>query len=519
MKIQIALFMTGSFACSQAFVCGDALADNSQNRPFLALGESVRPSTSPDTKMTTSGPVPQTQPATPIVSPSDANTPAATSPANTLPATPAANQNAPNAATIEIDSGLAPLSPPPGTKGLTVVGSLNESLLHGPQAAAIRAQFAVARSNYATASQGQNQYFFMDRGLVAEQVNRIGPVFVLDLPWKLCFRMLIAKRLVAQTKIDLLTQLWTLRANVRRAYVELVVAQETQENLVELYKLASRLSDISEKRFHAGDVPELDVLKAKLAAAQTETDVAVGSKRIIRAKQQLNILMGHAVDAPIFVQNLPDYGRKTPAELKGQKSEMLPDFDRTVAPLSAFVEKALATRLELKSLAMQLKVNSANKLGAFGSVIPNPSFATGKSTNGNPLPGPKLTAVFMTLNQEMPMVNFNQGAIYQYKSTETQLKYQITAQQNQVISDVSAAYNNLLGYREKIRNNQEMLLSQSNEVARLARRSYEMGQTDITSTLQAQQANIATRSAYLDAITNYAGAFTDLEFAVGKPLQ
>lgn len=498
-------------------MCGDVLA---QNRPFIALGESMRPSV-PDAKMTTSGPAPQTQsqPSMPTVLPSDANVAQPKSPDIVSPSVQIPTENAQNAATIEFDSGLTPPPPPPGTKGLTVVKSLNESLLQGPQAAAIRAQFAISRANYATASQGQNPLFFMDRGLVAEQVNRIGPNFIYDLPWKLYFRMLIAKRLVAQTKIDLLTQLWTLRANVRRAYVELVVAQETQENLVELYRLASRLLEISTKRFNAGDVPELDMLKARLATSQAETDVAVGSKRIIRAKQQLNILMGHAVDAPIFVANLPDYGRKSAAELRGQKSEMLPDFDRTVAPLSAFVDRALASRLELKSLAQQIKVNTAQKQAAYGSVIPNPSFAEGKSTNGNPLPGPKLTAVFMTLNQEMPMVNFNQGSIYQYKATSTQLKYQLSAQQNQVISDVSAAYNNLLAYREKIRSNQEMLLAQSNEVARLSRRSYEMGQTDITSTLQAQLANIQTRTAYLDAITNYAGAFTDLEFAVGKPLQ
>ena len=117
------------------------------------------------------------------------------------------------------------------------------------------------------------------------------------------------------------------------------------------------------------------------------------------------------------------------------------------------------------------------------------------------------------------MVNFNQGSIYQYKATANQLKYQIASQRNQVESDVTSAYQNLLAAREKIRVYQERLLSDSEEVARLARRSYEVGQANITSTLQAQQSNIAVRSAYLAAVNDYASAFTDLEFAVGKPLQ
>lgn len=66
---------------------------------------------------------------------------------------------------------------------------------------------------------------------------------------------------------------------------------------------------------------------------------------------------------------------------------------------------------------------------------------------------------------------------------------------------------------------QEHVLADSYEVARLARRSYEVGQSDITSTLQAQQANVQIRSQYLDAVTSYAQSFTELEQSCGTPLQ
>ena len=38
--------------------------------------------------------------------------------------------------------------------------------------------------------------------MVAEQENRIGPVTTIEPPWKLLFRLLVAKRLIAQTKIE-----------------------------------------------------------------------------------------------------------------------------------------------------------------------------------------------------------------------------------------------------------------------------------------------------------------------------
>jgi hypothetical protein len=45
-----------------------------------------------------------------------------------------------------------------------------------------------------------------------------------------------------------------------------------------------------------------------------------------------------------------------------------------------------------------------------------------------------------------------------------------------------------------------------------------MVQTDITTTMAAQQANVQTQIAYLDAVRNYQLAMTDLEQAVGEPL-
>lgn len=420
-------------------------------------------------------------------------------------------------AVIEYDESLAPNSNLPG---LSVVKAMNAALVEGPRAAAIRAQLAIAMANFPQATQAPNPLFFFDRGIVAEQVNRMGPVLTGEEPWKLLFRLLVAKRLVDQTKIDLLTQIWSLRATVRRAYTEIVVAQETQRTLEELYDISSKLLNITAKRFKAGAVAELDVLKARLDTSQAAVDVSVGKRRVLRAKQQLNILMGKDANAPLFIAPLPDYTSSTPRDvLRKQKSDLLPDYTFSVPILKDFIDRGLTNRLELKSLGLQLKVNQANLLSAYGNVIPNPTVAFGKSTAGNPSGGPKVTAVFFTVDAEFPLSNWNQGNIWNFKATGRQLNYQVLAQQNQVTSDIVSAYNNLLAARKKLRLYQDRLLNDSNEVARLTRRSYEVGQTDITTALNAQQANVQVRSAYLDAVNSYASAFTDLEFAIGKPLQ
>jgi outer membrane protein TolC len=421
--------------------------------------------------------------------------------------------------TIEYDESIVPdVSDAPPTN---VVDSLNQALIDSPRAAAIRAQFGITEAGYAQVTVVPNPVFFFDRGLVAEQENRIGPILTEEPPWKLYFRWLTQKRLVDQTRFDLMTQLWQLRSDTRRAYTEIVVAQETLKTLNELYELSSKLEFVASKRYKAGDVPELDVLKARLATEQAATDKIVGAQRVIRARQQLNVLLGKPIDRPLNVPPLPDYtgGTGTKFNLQAQKSDVLPDPKESVPPLALFLSMAEDNRLELKSLNQQLKVNDANLKGAYGNMIPNPTIAVGKSYAGNLPTGPKITAVFFTINVQSPTSNFNQGNIVQYKATAKQLHYQIQSQKNQISAGVSSAYQTMLGARAKLFTYQDHILADSYETARLARRSYEVGQSDITATLAAQQANVQIRSQYLDAVSTYQQSFTDLEQACGTPLQ
>jgi outer membrane protein, heavy metal efflux system len=401
---------------------------------------------------------------------------------------------------------------------LNVVDALNNALIESPRAAAIRAQFGITQAGYAGVTEVPNPIFFLDRGLVAEQESRLGPILTEEPPWKLFFRFLAQKRSMNQSEFDLMTKLWQLRSDVRRAYTEVVVAQETLKALDELYNLSAKLEAVASKRFQAGDVPELDVLKARLATSQTRVDRVVGIQRVIRARQQLNIIMGKAVDDPINVLELPDYTSGDKANLQAQKSDVLPDFSQCVEPLALYESRAENNRLELKSLREQIKLNQTLIESAYGNVIPNPSIALGKSSAGNVPTGPKVVAVFFTINSSMPMTNTNQGNIGLYKATAKQLRFQVAAVRNQIATDVSSAYQNLLAARGKLQAYQAHVLADSFEVAHLARRSYEVGQIDITATLAAQQANVQTRSAYLDAVSSYQTSFTDLEQACGEPL-
>lgn len=408
---------------------------------------------------------------------------------------------------------------------MTIVEAMNETLANSPRASAVRLQLGITKSQLIRATELPNPTFFFDNGYKAEFTYRHGASIPIEPPWKLAFRVLSAKRQIRQVDFEIRNALWQLRGEIRKAYTELVVAQETYDTLVELADLSARLLEVAQKRFQAGDVPELDVLKARLAATQSNIDRDVGARRVVQARQQLAVILGRQIDAAVKVPRLP------PFRLKAEVIDLLPDFDKQIPNLDQLVGTAMQNRLELKALKQAIKTNQANLKLAFGNITPNPIIAFGSSvvngppldfsqlTPGDPLPKNVFHGFFFQYFQELPVFNLQQGDISQYRATIKQLRAQVAAQENIITSEVSAAYQKVLAARQKIQIYQERLLNDSMEVARLARRSYEVGQSDITSTLLTQQQNIQIRTQYLDAVNLYQQAFTDLEQSIGTTLQ
>lgn len=401
----------------------------------------------------------------------------------------------------------------PGAAPVRIREILNEGLINSPRVAATRALLGISKALYASATAMPNPALFRDEGAIAEGVRRIGPQQTFEPPWKLAFRLLTAKRQVQQTKLEILDSLWHFRNDMRRAYTEVVVAQESYQTLQDLAVLARKLLAVANRKLQGGAVPELDVLKAKLAYSQAEIDAARGRLRVTKSRQQLNVILGRPYSNPISATRLPT------AEHKTEQSELLPDYSVPFPPVTDFIGQAFENRLELRSNKQLLKLNQAQLYSAYSNIIPNPTVGYGSSTNINLPTGPKLNGVFFTLNAELPIFSFSQGDIARLKANARQLTLQEAAIKNQITAEVTAAYITVLTARNRLKSYQEHVLADSAEVARLARRSYEAGQSDINATLLAQQANFQVRSDYLDAVSNYQTAITDLEQSMGEPVE
>ncbi len=420
-------------------------------------------------------------------------------------------------------------APPPGPikagveKTLLLPAAFDEGLIKSPRTEAIRRQLGITRSQLIRATEFPNPSIFMDNGYKAEFTYRYGVTIPIEPPWKFILRVALAKNQIRQTNFEILRGLWTYRASVRRAYTELVVAQELYRTLSQLADLTEQLHEVTKKRFEAGEIAELDVYRAEQEAAKTLAAKEQQRFLMLEAQQGLAVLLGRTPQNELTVPLLPPDG---PAP---QATGILPVTDPAFPTLPACLKLAMEYRPELKVIRQALRTNKSNLRLALGNVIPNPTIGVGSSVvNGPALPvdaPPEefgtniLHGFFFQVFQELPILNFNQGDLSLYKATGRQLQTEVLAQENIVTQEVATAYQRMSGAKRKIEIYQNRLLNRTIEIVRLARLGYEVGQTDINSVLLAQQAAIEIKTEYLQAVSDYQKAFTDLEQSIGTTLQ
>lgn len=393
----------------------------------------------------------------------------------------------------------------------SLTGAFDESLLNSPRAAHLRAALGISKAAYAQALTLPNPSFFFLED-TAQRARQIGASVPIEGPWKLAFRLLLAKQQVALADLEIQNNLWQLRATVRRAYLDVVMAKEAVESLDDLMQISQQLVVTAKKRFEADDVAAYDVERAGLASLQAEADYRQSLKRLELSRQRLTVIMGKDYKKPVDVSKLPTF------QLRAVNTELLPDFSKELPSLDSLIQDGLKNRIDLKAVEQRMVVNKANMRTTVGNIIPNTQLNIGSSYSGNPPEGPPTKGIFVGVTQEVPVFNVQQGEIARLRATYTQFKRESASMKNVISEEVIAAYQQLSAARERVQLFQSRILPTSERVANMARRGYEFGQSDMTSTLSAQQANIQTKVNYLDAVRTYQQSLTDLEQAIGHPL-
>jgi cobalt-zinc-cadmium efflux system outer membrane protein len=389
----------------------------------------------------------------------------------------------------------------------TLNQAMDIAIKNNPNLRATQAKLGVSEAQIQTANARLNPALVTDNG-VAEKTYRLGIAQTIELGGKRKKRTALAQAQRDVVISEINTALLDLRQNVRSSYIQLYNAQQKLKAANEILKTTENLSLIAKKRQIAGDIAALDVLQTEITKVNAKNDLQNAKLQIAQALNNLSAFEGQPISAE--------------AELAppGLLSQFGDNKEQSEKIINNLIESAYNNRPELKTILNNINVSNLQLEVAKANRTPNLLLAVGPDLV---LPGGeeknKLNVnVFVTGSIDLPFFNRQQGQIAEAIALKNQAEKEFESTKCQIALNIRNAYSKIISNTETIKIYEKELLPTAQSVTEKSRRSFEEGKSNILVPLTAQQSYINTKFGYVQALTDYQNAVSDLERAIGAGL-
>ncbi len=279
--------------------------------------------------------------------------------------------------------------------------------------------------------------------------------------------------------------------NVGQQFIDVLLAESTLDFALQDLESFQKTVNISNDRFHAGDMSEGDYLKIKLQLLQFQSDVSAAKLAKIQSLAALRQLLGfESVPDDFDVQGALDY-QPVHADVPALKS------------LAAINRPDLrAAQQAVAAAESQLALQQANgKMDITGTF--NYTHTAGVNTGA------------FYYNMPLPVFNRNQGEIARARFAITQAQEQSSETAQQVSTDVVSAYANLHSNDEIIQLYQGGYVDNAKQSRDISEYAYQKGAASLLDYLDSERTYRANQLAYRQALANYMLALEQMRQAVG----
>ena len=286
--------------------------------------------------------------------------------------------------------------------------------------------------------------------------------------------------------------------NLRSAFVQTLQAKAVVKLSREELGYYDHIIDISQQRFHAGDLAQVDLDRIELQRVQYEADLQTAEVTLRTAKIQL-------------LQLLDD---KTPTDQFDVAGPF--DFSDQLQPLDDFRQIALAERPDLKAALESVEQAKTNHKLAVSNGSTDPTLSAWYTYNPsfqNPYANQTLG---LSVSVPLRVFDRNQG---EKQRTDLDIgKSQQTADATnaQVFADVDSAYAQLSSNLILLRPYKSKYLGQAARVRDTITFSWQHGGASLMDFLNAQSDYRNVQLAYAQLIGSYLIAAGQLNLAVGR---
>jgi cobalt-zinc-cadmium efflux system outer membrane protein len=290
----------------------------------------------------------------------------------------------------------------------------------------------------------------------------------------------------------------TLRAAVKRSYVELVYAREILHLREQEVELARDLDEAVRTRLEVGEAAEIDVMKAELQVAEAESNHAEATRQFQNTRYGLFNVVGLDPEEQRYEVAFPDTLVYVPVEI-------------TEDAVLAGIESAP----DLLAAEGRVRAASMGVSAAWWSAFPSLQlqFFTQDLGTGFDFHGFQVgfsVPLWFPLNER--------GAVQQARAEERRRQWQ---QQETLLALKQQLEQTWHGYETSlavIRRYSEDVNARADELLELTREGYLLGELDLLTLLDTQRTYLASRKRYWDALRGYYLHLIDLERFVGREI-
>lgn len=310
----------------------------------------------------------------------------------------------------------------------------------------------------------------------------------------------IAQSDIDQAKANLDAVRLDVRVRVRRAFYDLLVAQEEVRIHEQHVGIAQQAIGAARIKYTTGSVPQQDVLKAQMAMTQLAEHMIRFERDAEMARVRLNTLLGRRPDAPI--------------EVRGEHA-----LSATLPSLDTLITTALDTRPDLAGAKAAADRSHKEQRLAKSAYTPDLTLSAGYMLI--PTGQDFRNAYMLEGTMNLPWLNRKKhdAEIAEAAAKATEQDAELASLQNtargqiaEALADAKSAQRMALLYQDQLKPQAEATL-QSSVIA------YENNKTGFLDLLDSQMKVVDLDLAWAQAVGDFYARLADLEMTTGAPIE
>jgi cobalt-zinc-cadmium efflux system outer membrane protein len=287
-----------------------------------------------------------------------------------------------------------------------------------------------------------------------------------------------------------------LQADVREAYVDLLLAQQREEALQGSVDALGRLVSVLRTREEAGEGSTYDRMRGQRALVDLEAERSLAAGDRARAQGRLGGYLG-----------------------QGAAPETLTAADSLVPgpspppPVRALVEQALANRGDYRASDVSIARFEAERSAAIRLRLPIPSLTAGLKRSD--IGGRMNDGYQVSLDLAIPLFDRGQAALARATAQKTRAQAETESWRLQIEAQVRAAHTVATIHQDRLARFQESVAAIADPLVKIGRVGYEEGELGILEVLDAERQALDARLTLWELAAAARQAAIELDRVVG----